>query len=161
MRKIVVFVVLVLVVSATGIVLATKYDDWFVTPGVIKAKRGHTVQSLRDPATVQFKDERLTRFGWLCGELNGKNAYGAYTGFKRFMSRSYDDVYIEGSGYAGKPDTRSTAQIIADLDVKNEVIKSLLTVAKNHPDIEKPSQADIDGILERAVFKKRWAEHCT
>ena len=93
-----------------------KYDEWFVYPGLIQSKRGHAVQNLRDPATVQFKNEQLTSLGWLCGEMNGKNAYGAYTGFKRFVSRSYDDAYIEGSGYAGKPDARSAAQIIADLE---------------------------------------------
>lgn len=138
-----------------------KYDEWFVYPGLIQSKRGHAVQNLRDPATVQFKNEQLTSLGWLCGEMNGKNAYGAYTGFKRFVSRSYDDAYIEGSGYAGKPDARSAAQIIADLETGNEFLKNLSAVAKYHPDLSTPSQAEIDAMTERAIFKKRWADHCT
>lgn len=40
--------------------------------------------SLRDPSSAQFRNvvERSTA---TCGEVNGKNAFGAYVGFKRFV----------------------------------------------------------------------------
>lgn len=44
-------------------------------------------KDLKDPMSVQFKDLRLGKDGTLCGELNAKNAYGGYTGFKPFMYR--------------------------------------------------------------------------
>lgn len=39
---------------------------------------------LRDPGSAQFRD--LKKVGeTVCGEVNGKNAYGAYAGFKHFI----------------------------------------------------------------------------
>lgn len=43
------------------------------------------LESLKDPSSAQFKNVRTSKDGWvLCGELNAKNSYGGYTGFKRF-----------------------------------------------------------------------------
>lgn len=67
----------------------------------VAQRRAHAVQQLRDPDSVQFRAEKLTSAGWLCGELNSKNSYGVYTGFKRFMALGEDDAWIEGSGQAG------------------------------------------------------------
>lgn len=39
-----------------------------------------------DPAAAQFRNVRLSRDGnSLCGEVNGKNKFGAYIGFKHFI----------------------------------------------------------------------------
>ena len=122
--------------------------------------RAHVVQQLRDPDSVQFRAEKLTRAGWLCGELNGKNAYGAYTGFKRFLSRAPDDVHIEGIGYAGEKGGQSTRQIIDDLDVSIEVSQGLLAVAKASPGLPAPTPEEVEAMRARAIFKKRWASHC-
>lgn len=48
-------------------------------------------ETLRDPSSVQIKKVRIVekpdgRF--YCGEVNGKNAYGAYAGFTTFSSGS-------------------------------------------------------------------------
>lgn len=44
---------------------------------------------LRDPSSAQFRDVATTRLASggvaVCGEINGKNAYGAYEGFQRFV----------------------------------------------------------------------------
>lgn len=40
---------------------------------------------LRDPSSGQYRLLRPGRAGGICGEVNGKNAYGAYVGFKRFV----------------------------------------------------------------------------
>lgn len=40
---------------------------------------------LKDPNSAQFQNVKVGYAGTVCGEVNGKNAYGAYVGFKRFM----------------------------------------------------------------------------
>jgi hypothetical protein len=38
---------------------------------------------LRDPSSAQFRNIKRNQ-GFVCGEINGKNGFGAYAGFKRF-----------------------------------------------------------------------------
>ena len=47
--------------------------------------RQAVTRNLRDPSSVQFRDERVSKNRALCGELNAKNAFSAYTGFTRFV----------------------------------------------------------------------------
>lgn len=45
--------------------------------------------SLRDPSSAQFRNVRVVPFGQgsvICGEVNGKNAYGGYVGFVPFAA---------------------------------------------------------------------------
>lgn len=59
----------------------SKYSDF-----VAKAKANIT-SGFKDPNGVQWRNLFIgSDRPALCGELNGKNAYGAYTGFKRFVS---------------------------------------------------------------------------
>jgi hypothetical protein len=60
-----------------------------------------------DPAAVQFRDEKVSLYvpegktgtrRVVCGEYNGKNAYGAYTGFKPFRYDTLEDEFTELSG---------------------------------------------------------------
>lgn len=59
---------------------------------------------LKDPGAAQFRNVRLVENAKgtvVCGELNGKNSYGAYTGFKRFVgSPSGGTIESTGSRYA-------------------------------------------------------------
>lgn len=152
---------LISLAAAIGVVLAVGVAVWWGSnQQTIKAKRGYAVSQLRDPDSVQFRAERLTGEGWLCGELNGKNAYGAYAGFNRFLSRAPDDVHIEGIGYAGEKGGQSTRQIIDDLDVSIEVSQGLLAVAKASPGLPAPTPEEVEAMRARAIFKKRWASHC-
>lgn len=52
---------------------------------------------LKDPDSAKFRNVRVIR-GVVCGEINAKNALGAYTGFKRFLSTvkasSIDDDHV-------------------------------------------------------------------
>lgn len=46
-------------------------------------------RDLRDPSSAQFRDLRSGEYdgqGVICGEINGKNAYGAYAGFTGFVA---------------------------------------------------------------------------
>lgn len=51
---------------------------------VSKAKKDAASQ-LRDPSSAQFRNVKTTP-GYVCGEINGKNGYGAYSGFVRFYA---------------------------------------------------------------------------
>ncbi|AVS91419.1 hypothetical protein C8246_05925 [Paracidovorax avenae] len=44
-------------------------------------------KSLKDPNSAQFRDIKYkpNKGGWtMCGEVNAKNSFGAFTGFQRF-----------------------------------------------------------------------------
>jgi len=43
-------------------------------------------RDLRDPWSAQFRNLRVLESGLICGEVNAKNAYGAYTGFEGFTA---------------------------------------------------------------------------
>jgi len=62
----------------------SKYADF-----VAKAKANITV-GFKDPSSVQWRNLFVsgTIMQALCGELNGKNSYGAYVGFRRFFATS-------------------------------------------------------------------------
>jgi hypothetical protein len=61
---------------------SSQYTDF-----IAKAKANIT-SSMRDPSSVQWKGLFISKSGAqsLCGEINGKNAYGAYVGFRRFYA---------------------------------------------------------------------------
>lgn len=50
----------------------------------IEAAQKRVASELRDPTGAEFRNSRI-KDGWVCGEVNGKNAYGGYTGFQRFV----------------------------------------------------------------------------
>jgi hypothetical protein len=57
---------------------------------------------LKDPDSAKFRNVVVTRLSggnlMLCGEVNSKNAFGAYTGFKGFIASPNTDAptIIEG-----------------------------------------------------------------
>jgi len=54
--------------------------------------------SLKDPESANFKNLRVMSNGRaLCGDVNAKNSYGGYTGFKAFVADS-EGVYWENDG---------------------------------------------------------------
>ena len=58
-------------------------------------------EQLFDPASAQFKNlhEVDRKGGWVvCGEVNAKNRFGGYTGFRRFMMTEKDgDIIFAGN----------------------------------------------------------------
>lgn len=49
---------------------------------------------LRDPSSAQFREVEAVD-GAVCGEINGKNAYGGYAGFTRFYVTDAGEVGVE------------------------------------------------------------------
>lgn len=66
----------------------------------IDRAREAVAEKLNDPRSAQFRNERSEKGGWVCGEVNGKNAFGGYIGFKRYtvtwMPDGSNVVALEG-----------------------------------------------------------------
>ena len=69
----------VILVSAMAL-LAGCGDD------AIDKGRAAAASRLKDPGSAQFRGDYITSIGSVCGEINGKNGFGAYSGFERYMS---------------------------------------------------------------------------
>ena len=61
---------------------------------------------IKDPDSAKFRNEYVSQLSggnlMLCGEVNSKNGFGAYTGFKRFVASPNPDApnLIEGETLA-------------------------------------------------------------
>lgn len=53
-------------------------------------------RSLLDPYSVQYRNDWVTSTGALCGEVNGKNSFGEYVGFTRFVVNPRGKAYMAG-----------------------------------------------------------------
>ena len=56
---------------------------------VVESAKVVVANKLKDPESVRFRNVRLVKFmneHVVCGEVNGKNSYGGYVGFSRFMA---------------------------------------------------------------------------
>lgn len=66
----------------------------------IERARTEAARDLRDPSSAQFRDLQISKIddrGVLCGEINAKNAYGAYAGFTGFYAVEKSDGTINAS----------------------------------------------------------------
>lgn len=70
----------VILVSAMAL-LAGCGDD------AIDKGRAAAAFQLKDPGSAQFRGDYITATGSVCGEINGKNSYGGYAGFKRYWAQ--------------------------------------------------------------------------
>lgn len=64
--------------------------------------------TLKDPDSAKFRNQSSS-----CGEVNAKNSFGAYTGFKRFISMDGNTV-IEGGGVPTSEFNRLWTRICGD-----------------------------------------------
>lgn len=105
-------------------------------PNEKKAAQDFISKDFIDPSSAQFRNE-TQKDGVLCGEVNSKNSFGAYTGFKRFVSGYYPpklntlaDVPmntryggIEGLGVKGDSTalemTMKTSRIVLGMTIHN------------------------------------------
>lgn len=142
------------VVAVCGVVGCTQYDRWFTYP----ALRAHVNMQMKDPASTQYRNEFMTKSGWLCGEMNSKNGMGGYAGFRRFIAGSADDAYIEGYGYVGKE--VGTARIVEHLTTKTAIIRSRVELQNSSGVDMRLSDSEIDAMATKEIFEKRWRQIC-
>lgn len=53
--------------------------------------------SLKDPASAEIRSTRLGRSGAVCGQVNAKNSFGAYTGYKNFIQIGQMSLIDDGT----------------------------------------------------------------
>jgi hypothetical protein len=97
-------IILILVLCAVGGKFgADFYAKWSIEKSKaqsIKASKSVIEKILKDPASVQWRNEKLASNGQtLCGEVNAKNSMGGYVGFKHFIATP-NSFLIEGGKYA-------------------------------------------------------------
>ena len=76
----------------------TKAEVEYLKQGPAKGKAA-VLNRLKDPDSATFKNTMTStdRLFW-CGEVNAKNSFGGYIGFKRFFTLwGADMVWLEGS----------------------------------------------------------------
>lgn len=64
----------------------------------ISAAKKIAADTLMDPEATRFRDVYRSRSGAVCGNLNAKNSYGAYTGYAGFVVTPSRQVSILGQG---------------------------------------------------------------
>lgn len=73
-------------------------------------------KTLKDPDSAKFKNIRMMDYDGgkiLCGEINAKNSYGGYVGYKRFVAgTSAATIYSTSTKYQNVNDA-SNAGIVA------------------------------------------------
>ncbi|QPS74034.1 hypothetical protein [Delftia acidovorans] len=121
----------------------------------ISEKRGFVSHGMRDPASTQFRNEKLRESGWLCGEVNAKNAYGAYVGFKRFLAKDAASVYVEGAGKVGVGESQHQ-ELIRDIELETQAMKESYEL-RQQGKLTIDSYADW---VKQRVFDIRWKDIC-
>ncbi|HHR5887117.1 hypothetical protein [Providencia rettgeri] len=53
--------------------------------------------SLKDPSSADIRNSRLGKSGVTCGEVNAKNSFGAFTGYKNFIQIGSTTLIDDGS----------------------------------------------------------------
>lgn len=144
------------IATGTGAALAWVFSDKLF---VIPKKRVVVTQHLKDSSSAEFRNERMTSKGWLCGELNSKNGFGAYNGFKRYV------VTSDGKGYLGEegnvvPDNAELT--VAALDLQLERLKQVNAAlrAGKTPEMQQLTEAQAFKAAPQSVFRKKWDEGC-
>lgn len=67
---------------------------------------------LRDGGAAEFSGVTKYKSGWVCGNVNGKNAFGAYVGFRGFVVGPGGRAYIEDASPTG-------SQVFSNLRASN------------------------------------------
>lgn len=69
-------------------VISTTSAQEHMETNVVKAAKEAISRDMKDPNSAQFRDIKQYKngsFDVVCGEVNAKNSYGAYTGFRPFV----------------------------------------------------------------------------
>jgi len=144
---------LAILVALAAAVFFWKYGEWVAIP---KA-RAPMVALLKDPASAQTRNERITKAGVLCGEVNAKNSMGGYVGFKKYISYGPQSNYVEGTGLLNE---ESTQEMITRLEVQTELLRARNKQREGGEDVPAYSQQELHELAQRRMFEDRWQDSC-
>lgn len=100
---------------------------------------------LRDPSSAQFRNVRTDGDGYVCGEINGKNGFGAYSGFSEF----YAFESVDGDWIA----------TIYDPDQLDGLPPQLVRITKDNHEIAM-ARCDGDEAREQAIREQQAKDLC-
>lgn len=144
----------VIAVLVAGTTYWLKYDDWVTLPSA----RQLVSDKMTDPASAQFRNDRLINFDWHCGEVNAKNSMGGYVGYKRFISgRLSKVVYLENKGVVGE---ESTEEFIRVMDKVIANLKTFNSLSAQTPDLRLPPESEQYARARGEVFEDHWKAIC-
>lgn len=124
-----------------------------------KQLREFAASSLKDPKSSQFRNERFVN-GVLCGEINSKNSFGAYVGFKRFFTVGERFAFIESIGQvAGNPPATDIDDTIRNTKIENEALEASFQRLKSGG--VELTEREIEERKATAEFKHYWKKYCS
>lgn len=65
----------------------------------IIAVKMFVANGLKDPDSAKFRGVKV-KWGTVCGEVNAKNSFGGYVGYRRFYSIDSKDLHMEESNFS-------------------------------------------------------------
>lgn len=162
MKKIVLQAVVCLGLSsiAVGGYYLKQYYDLKEKTEQINEKRAIVTLVLIDPIAAQFRNEIMNEAKWLCGEINSKNAYGAYTGFKRFIAIDSTDAYIEDIGSVGRGKGNYYNSYLGDY-VKKQIQREIEMINyRKENGMEAPFKSLTIEDRNLELFEEQWKSNC-
>lgn len=147
-------------------IVAVALIGYFGYSGWMSSKRSPMVASLKDPDAAQFRNEHLGKNSNLCGEVNSKNAMGAYVGFTRYISNK-KSYAIEGYSVTSFAlnDEEKNQYLIRNIEINNSVLKGIIKLAKEDRakgiDFNSPSDLDITDMVNKQAFDELWKQYCS
>jgi hypothetical protein len=127
--------------------------------GADAKRREPLMASLKDSESARFRNERIAKSGALCGEVNSKNSFGGYVGFKRFILAGQGASYLEDVGALGAwSPTDEQLRDQEETSVKLHVLK----YNDEHRGIplDMPSDTERREYANRRFFEAKWAKLC-
>ena len=88
--------------TSAAVAASRKRAKQLGAPAVIAEAKRMIGEKTTDPEAVRFRNVRIGRDGWICGEFNAKNAFGGYTGYRRFVVMGEGDDGIWDGQYAAR-----------------------------------------------------------
>lgn len=140
-----------------GYHLKQKYDLQNDT----EVKRALVTKDIKDPSSAQFRNEILKQSDWLCGEINSKNSYGAYTGFKRFVVFDSSDAYREDIGSVGTSKSRFYTDSMSSFRLKQIQREIDIINYRKTNNTAPPFESLTEEDRSRELFEEVWKSTCT
>ena len=129
------------------------------------SQRRVLLAELVDPDSARFRNEKVTKDGYLCGEFNAKNKMGGYGGFTRYMAHENGILLIDGESNWRAPREGATdhKNLVGHLRLELEILDNSDEVRKEDnalPVSQRHGEEWRNEEAHRRTFAGRWAKIC-
>lgn len=140
-----------LIAAVCGAYVYYQWDHHFVFP----EKRMQFHKFFKDESSLIYKNEKIISRAY-CAEVNAKNSYGGYVGFKRVVEID-GGIYVDEYGKM-TPDL-STHELIALTEAQTQAIKySDKVVSEGGKELD---QYEIRIMARKIFFNDIWSKNCS